>query len=139
MTDDGLFVEATNSVAKKWFRGIDELLVHDQFKHRMLSNLLMLAYVPAGRLCWVFVFGYLGVCLLVGRPAVARSCRAIVHLHLTKHNRPNTGMYTIPNRLVAPKDRLEFSTMIMTVSLCKLDHHITRIIKVRYARRSAGN
>lgn len=45
MTDDGLFVEVTNSVAKKWFRGIDELLCHDQFKHRMLSNLLMLAYV----------------------------------------------------------------------------------------------
>lgn len=49
MTEDGLFVEATNSVAKKWFRGIDELLVHDQLKHRMLSNLLMLAYVrPRG-------------------------------------------------------------------------------------------
>lgn len=45
-TDDGLFVEATNSVAKKWFRGIDELLCADQPKHRMLPFLLMLAYVP---------------------------------------------------------------------------------------------
>jgi hypothetical protein len=49
MTEDGLFVEATNSMSKKWFRGIDELLCHDQPKHRMLSNLLMLAYVPCRR------------------------------------------------------------------------------------------
>lgn len=45
MTDDGLFVEATNVTAARWWRGIDQLLCHDQFKHRMLSNLLMLAYV----------------------------------------------------------------------------------------------
>ena len=55
MTEDGLFVEATNSVAKKWFRGIDELLVHDQLKHRMLSNLLVLACVrPRGCFCFFF-------------------------------------------------------------------------------------
>lgn len=32
---------------------------------------------------------------------------------------------------MAPEDRLEFNTMIMTMSLSKKDSHITRIIKVR--------
>lgn len=45
LTDCGYFVEVTNGLTKQWFRGIDELIGEDQVKHKMNSNLLMLACV----------------------------------------------------------------------------------------------